>query len=752
MIALRYGFLVIAQRAAAAHSRSTLAKRAFSVLALTLAGAMLLATDALAAAGTNIGNAKELTGSASGELPNKLSDDWYVVYPSSKSETIEITAKNTTHAPSSGCTLLIAKADNSEGIALNAQDVAEGHEYAFKVSGSERYFVELEDNDCEAEKGEPTRYELHATGSFGASLQGSMAEASPGGSIGEAREALAGHVAYEGSIPNAITNQWLVFDVSGTSPEVTVRVSDTTRQGSTCALLIASLTDTFGTSLNSRDIPQNTAYTFTVSEAGRYFLHLSDNNCEPGGGEPLRYQVQADPAAGLSQPQAPPLQGIVGGATMASATGQLAGGIDYTDTIPTASTTRWYSLQANGSGQVQINVENTSQSNAPCGPLIVRFYNASGASLDGQDLADDTGYTFKVSAAGTYYISAQDNNCEPGEKPPTTLQIEITPPESVTPSPPFSEPSPPTCTDVSATTTSQHAVTLQLSCSGSPGPLTYVILSGPAHGTLSNLNPSTGTVTYTPAAKYSGSDSFGYNAATSTGLQAAEATATITVALSGNAAKKGEGDKPKGPGGKGKKAAGKAKGGKGKGKPLTTAQKKQLTNMWRQLIGEADTAIRIVDAAKKAIEVAAAYKTVRDVLHADKLIGKAINAGVELLKAAIDKAIEKYGKDPAAKTALETAKRLVGLAGKELKDAAKDEALDQVTDAAKKYIDDSRKRLEAIKRKAQQEAKRLSQAGRRAKGAQTRTMTFPVLPPVKSRLSASGACSIPSTMCSAAFS
>jgi Bacterial Ig domain len=431
--------------------------------------------------------------------------------------------------------------------------------------------------------------------------------------------------------------------------------------------------------------------------------------------------VQADPAAGLSQPLAPPLDPIVGGATIESATGQLAGGIDYTDTIPTASTTRWYSLQANGSGQVQVNVENTSQSNAPCGPLIVRFYDASGASIDGQDLPDDTGYTFKVSEAGVYYISAQDNDCEPGEKPPMTLQIEISPPEAVTPSPAFGGPSPPTCADVSASTTSEHAVTVQLACSGGSVPLTYVILSPPAHGTLSNLNPSTGTVTYTPAAKYTGPDSFAYNAATSTGLQSAEATATITVALSGNATKKGENEKPTSTGGKGKKAAGKGthtkgKGAKGsKGKPLTSAQKKQLAGLWRKLLGETETAIHIVDAAKKAIEIAAAYKTVRDVLHADKLIDKAINAGVELLKAAIDKAIEQYASNPAAKTALETAKHLVGLAGKELKDAAKDEALDQATDAAKKYIDQSRKRLEAIKREAQQEIKRLSTATTKTK-------------------------------------
>jgi hypothetical protein len=80
--------------------------------------------------------------------------------------------------------------------------------------------------------------------------------------------------------------------------------------------------------------------------------------------------------------------------------------------------------------------------------------------------------------------------------------------------------------------------------------------------------------------------------------------------------------------------------------------------------------------------------------------------------------------NPAAKAGLETAKHLIGLAGKELKDAAKDEAVDQATDAAKKYIDESRKRLEAIKHEAQQEIKRLSRARGKAGGRAIRSYQY----------------------------
>jgi hypothetical protein len=43
-------------------------------------------------------------------------------------------------------------------------------------------------------------------------------------------------------------------------------------------------------------------------------------------------------------------------------------------------------------------------------------------------------------------------------------------------------------------------------------PLTYSIVDGPTHGTLSNFDPDAGTVTYTPDSEYTGSDSFTFKA------------------------------------------------------------------------------------------------------------------------------------------------------------------------------------------------------------------------------------------------
>jgi hypothetical protein len=87
---------------------------------------------------------------------------------------------------------------------------------------------------------------------------------------------------------------------------------------------------------------------------------------------------------------------------------------------------------------------------------------------------------------------------------------------------------PPTCSPVGASTAEGKAATVQLACTDAAGAvLTYAIVGGPAHGTLS-LTAATGQVIYTPSPGYSGSDSFTYQASSSHGTAAA-ATVSITV-------------------------------------------------------------------------------------------------------------------------------------------------------------------------------------------------------------------------------
>jgi len=105
------------------------------------------------------------------------------------------------------------------------------------------------------------------------------------------------------------------------------------------------------------------------------------------------------------------------------------------------------------------------------------------------------------------------------------------------------QPRPPSATDTSASTCTGQPVTVMLNASDATGaPLRYAIVSGPSHGTLGAISQSTGTVTYTPAAGFSGQDSFTYRASSSSGTSnVATARLTITPCDSGGGGSGGGG-------------------------------------------------------------------------------------------------------------------------------------------------------------------------------------------------------------------
>jgi hypothetical protein len=85
----------------------------------------------------------------------------------------------------------------------------------------------------------------------------------------------------------------------------------------------------------------------------------------------------------------------------------------------------------------------------------------------------------------------------------------------------------PTCQPVSASTEVNKPVTVALQCSGQ-GPLSYSIRSNPANGILRDLDPAGGTVTYDPAAGFTGHDNFSYTAS-NPGGPAADQTVTVDI-------------------------------------------------------------------------------------------------------------------------------------------------------------------------------------------------------------------------------
>ena len=92
----------------------------------------------------------------------------------------------------------------------------------------------------------------------------------------------------------------------------------------------------------------------------------------------------------------------------------------------------------------------------------------------------------------------------------------------------------PTCGDITTTTPYETAITLKLSCSDADGKaVTLAIAGSPTHGSLGTLVAGD-EVTYTPAAGFSGPDSFSFTAQNEDGTSL-PASVTITVGSPANA-------------------------------------------------------------------------------------------------------------------------------------------------------------------------------------------------------------------------
>jgi Glycosyl hydrolase family 3 C-terminal domain/Fibronectin type III-like domain/PA14 domain/Bacterial Ig domain/RTX calcium-binding nonapeptide repeat (4 copies) len=88
---------------------------------------------------------------------------------------------------------------------------------------------------------------------------------------------------------------------------------------------------------------------------------------------------------------------------------------------------------------------------------------------------------------------------------------------------------PPVCEDVAVTTASGRAVAVPLRCTDADGAAVRLsIVAGPAYGRLGVVDQARGTVTYTPAAGFRGTDTFNFRASNGA-ADSAPATATIKV-------------------------------------------------------------------------------------------------------------------------------------------------------------------------------------------------------------------------------
>ena len=183
-------------------------------------GRHLLSPQLGAGAGTNIGDATQITGSASGSLASSAADDWWVIYPSAPGATVTVRAENTT-STSSTCGSLIVTLDASDGTesALASLDLSPSTSNSLSGSQlqSDRYFVEVTSGSCNPPLGQPTTYTLTLqSGGGGSAPSPAKGSIAAGTSIGTARPPLQGKTNYSGTITSGSSDDWYALTRSPT--------------------------------------------------------------------------------------------------------------------------------------------------------------------------------------------------------------------------------------------------------------------------------------------------------------------------------------------------------------------------------------------------------------------------------------------------------------------------------------------------------------------------------------------------------
>jgi len=411
--------------------------RAFAVAA---AAASLVTLGALPAAGayaselgsgsagTNIGNAGQLTSSASGSLTSQTSDDWWVIYPAKPGDAVTVKVENTTGS-SNSCNGLVASLDATNGTSqtLSGVNLSAGTSESMQgqSNGSDRYFVEVTPRSCQPP--EPVTYTLTLT-SGGGGTAPSPADGSIGAgtSIGGAWPPLQGETSYTGTIASSSADDWYVLYKKPDSNAATVRVEDTTVAGSTnCIDLSVSLDGTNGTGQveSGANLADNSAFTFSVpgqnssDTAGLYYLEFT-SSCSAGG---ISYRIEPEPGAEWLNPAKLPAGQASPGHSIGAAWPPLQGGTTYDGTVSSDVEENWYVLYKKpGTSAASVRVENTTVAGTTSCPVAyVTLYGSDGGSYvaGGATLSDNSAATISVPSAGSpdylnrYYLEVQDTAC-----------------------------------------------------------------------------------------------------------------------------------------------------------------------------------------------------------------------------------------------------------------------------------------------------------------------------------------------------
>ncbi|MGW0765437.1 Ig domain-containing protein [Streptomyces sp. NPDC002676] len=399
-------------------------------LELTGGGGPALAPPSLhIQAGSSIGSAwPPLLGGNSyrGTLSGNGSEDWYVLYKKADTNLATLRVQNTTADATIACGGITATVWGSTGTGNQVQSVSlpVNGAITFTLPATEggdaqgRYFVELIPWGCNT-GGQTYTVEPEAGAEWTAPAAVPGGTPVAGTSIGYAWPPLHGGTLYGGTVDGAGSEDWLVLYKKQDSATATVRVQNTTVDGSAaCGGITATLWGSAGTrdQIRSVSLPANATTTFTVpgKEAGdaqgRYFVELIPWGCNTGG---QTYTVEAESAAEWVVPARTPAAVPRAAGSAAAAWPPLPGGVASAQQLASGSGQDWYVLYKKADAvTATVRVQNTTVNGSlPCGGITATLWGATGTQqLDSVSLPANSTYTFVLpgqevgSSVGRYYV------------------------------------------------------------------------------------------------------------------------------------------------------------------------------------------------------------------------------------------------------------------------------------------------------------------------------------------------------------
>ncbi|MFF5138155.1 Ig domain-containing protein [Streptomyces sp. NPDC013157] len=406
-------------------------------LELTAGGGPALDPPALhVQAGRSIGSAwPPLQGgnSYSGTLSGNGSQDWYVLYKKADSNLATLRVQNTTADTTIACGGITANVYGSTGTGNPVQSASMPADGAvtFTLPATEagdaqgRYFVDLVPWGCNT-GGQTYTVEPESAAEWAAPAAVPGGTAVAGTTIGSAWPPLHGGTLYGGTVDGGGTEDWLVLYKKQDSATATVRVQNTTVDGSAaCGGLTATLYGSAGTvnSVQSASLPANATTTFTVpgNEAGdaqgRYFVDLVPWGCNTGG---QTYTVEAESAAEWAVPARTPTAEARAAGSAAAAWPPLPGGVASTQHLASGSGQDWYVLYKKSDAvTATVRVQNTTvKGSLPCDGLTATLWGATGTQqISSASLPANSTHGFVLpgqetgSSAGRYYVEITPWGC-----------------------------------------------------------------------------------------------------------------------------------------------------------------------------------------------------------------------------------------------------------------------------------------------------------------------------------------------------